>query len=78
MQKTINAVWEKAVVDVAGSRAIGFPKEQAGKVPGQRVSPAGVVEAREYIFDAVFVENFRRAEKRGYRLLVLLRVWYVV
>ena len=43
------AVWEKAVADVAWGRAIVFPKEQAGQVPGLRVSPIGVVEEREKI-----------------------------
>ena len=33
-KKFHEAVWEKAVVDVAGGRAIVFPKEQAGQVPG--------------------------------------------
>ena len=39
--------WEKAAADVACGRAIGFPKEQAGQVPGLRVSPVGVVEECE-------------------------------
>ena len=47
--KIVEAVWDKAVADVAGSRAIGFPKEQAGQVPGLRVSPVGVIEERENI-----------------------------
>ena len=43
------AVWKKAVADVACGRAIVFPKEQADQVPGLRVSPVGVVEEREKI-----------------------------
>ena len=42
-------MWEKVVADVAGGRAIVFPKKQAGQVPGLRVSPVGVVEEREKI-----------------------------
>ena len=48
-ENIVEAVWDKAVVDVAGGRAIGFPEEQAGQVPGLRVSPVGVVEELEKI-----------------------------
>ena len=37
------------MADVAGGRAIFYPKEQAGQVPGLRVSPTGVGEERESI-----------------------------
>ena len=40
------AVWEKAVAGVACGRAIVFPKERAGQIPGLRLSPVGVVEER--------------------------------
>ena len=46
-ETNVGAVWDMAVAAVAGGRAIGFPKEQAGQVPRLRVSPVGVVEEGE-------------------------------
>ena len=42
-------MWEEAVADVVCGRVIGFPKEQAGQVPGLRVSSVAVVDKREKI-----------------------------
>ena len=42
-------VWEKALADVEGGKAIVFPKQQAGQVPGLRVSPIGIVEEHKKI-----------------------------
>ena len=56
-QKFHVAAWEKEVAGVASGRAIVFPKEQAGKVEGWRVSPVRVVEEREklrIIYDMTF------------------------
>lgn len=58
--------WEQVVADVAGGRAIGFPKEQAGQVLGLQVSLLGVVEEHENIrivHDVTFEHS--DGEKRG-------------
>lgn len=55
---------EKAVADVAGGRTIGFSKEQAGQIPGFRVSPVGVVEEREHII-IIHDMNFEHRDGQG-------------
>ena len=52
------------MADVAGGRAIVFPKEQAGQIPGLRVSPIGVVEEREKI-RVIHDMTFEHKDGRG-------------
>ena len=61
-QNFYGAVRESAVANVACGRATALPKEQAGQVPGLRMSPVGVVEeGNNTCLASVFLCKWRSA-----------------